>query len=346
MRVRRCFQIVTLLGSLAVCSALGEWLWRAAVHDRYRRDRELFSERLYELVDSGAIYDLRPDADVTETIADPQGGPPTVVRYRTNAERMPVHATWPPPRDANVRRVLFVGDSYTFGSAIAEGDAWPFQTQAELARQGTAIFAINGGVPGYNSQQVLVRLRELLARHEPQHVVYGFVMNDAEPPVFGVLPPADVYREAWSWLAADARHLAGWLTMALVDDRSPWAPLRQQYAGDYRASFAPGVAKARDCRRAVVAMHEACRARGVGFTVAILPDFTQPFDDTYAYRGIHEQVVAWGREAGFATVDTFTGLCGADAAAMHVPGDGHPTREGHRRLAVQIAARLAEQFRG
>lgn len=346
MSKHRLLQIALLLASAALCAALGEWLWRAAVRQRYLADR--FAALLPECaaVDGDELYDLAPNLDRTHTIPDPAGGPPTVVRYRTNEARLPLPVDWPPPPDDGRRCVLFVGDSYTFGAAVPAGGSYVLQTAAALAARGAPIRAINAGVPGYNSEQELAHLRRLLPLCAPRHVVVGFVLNDAEPPVASTPPPETTYAGVWSWLLADAGLFVNALTMSLVDDRPPCEPRRRQYCGDYRLSWGPGSAKARDCRAAVLAMHAECTARGIGFTLAILPDFTKDLDDTYPYAAIHEQVGAWGREAGFVVVDTLAGLRGADAKTLRVPGDGHPTVEGHRRMAEQIAARLAEQFRG
>jgi lysophospholipase L1-like esterase len=241
--------------------------------------------------------------------------------------------------------VLFVGDSYTFGSCVPVAGTFGEQTAAALRARGRAAFAINAGVPAYNSEQQLAWLTELLPRFRPHHVVLGFVMNDAEP-IAGLPTPLDeVYGGTWSWLAVDLRQAANALGRWCVDDRPLFASARPTYEADYRRSWGPGSPKVARCREAVLAMHRLCRDHGVGFTCAVLPDFTRAFDATYPYSGIHEQVLAWGQAAGFTAVDTLVGLRGADAAALRVPGDGHPTAEGHRRMAEQVAAVLAEQWR-
>ncbi len=352
---RRLLQVVMLAGSLGVAFLAGEQLWRAIVRARYDADRAAVAAAadagapelaLFELTAGDELYALRRGVDRTETIVDPGGGPPAVVRYRVLADGVRWQQPWPPPPGPDVHRVLFVGDSYTFGSAVAEGDAFPHVVAAELQARAVPAVAINAGVPGYNSEQTLVWLRELLPRHRPRHVVLGFVMNDAEPPIGVRTPLAAAYGHTRSWLLEDGKRVANALAAAFVDDE-PWCERREpRYEKDYRRSWGPGSAKASACLAAVAAMHDLCAAHAAGFTVAIVPDFARRLDDTYPYGAIHEQVAAFCRGRGIAVIDLLDGLRGADVVPLRVAGDNHPNADGHRRLAAPIAAWLAERLRG
>ena len=335
---------------LAVATGLGllgaEWLWRRLVQAQYERQRAAFAEPLFTLVDGPELYTLRADLDFVHTIADPAGGPPTTVHYHTQPDGLRRHDIWPPPTDPTLPRVLFLGDSYTFGTAVGDADTLPQQTQRELAAQGVRAFVINAGVPGHNSAQQLARLPELLQRFHPQHVVLGFVMNDAEPPTYAPIPPATRHAASLSWLWEDGKPLWNALGAQLVDDRPLWQPHLPEYDFDYRRSWAAGAEKGRNCLAALAAMHTTCRTAGAEFTIAVLPDFTRAFDDTYPFHAIHAQVAELGQRVSFRSIDTFAGLRGADSTALRVPGDGHPNPEGQRRLAIQIASVLAERLRG
>jgi lysophospholipase L1-like esterase len=353
---RRLLQLTMLAVSLALAFLVAEQLWRAAVRARFAADQAAIAAgmaagapalALFELTNGDELYGLRRGLDHTETIRDPAGGPSTTVRYRVLADGVRAHATWPPPSAADgAARVLFVGDSYTFGSAVAEGEAFPHGVERELRARGLAVAAIDAGVPGYNSEQTLVWLRTVLPRYAPRHVVYGFVMNDAEPPIGVRTPLAAVYGHTRSWLLEDGKRIANGIVEALVDDAVWCVRAEPVYEKDYRLSWGPGSAKARDCLAAVGAMHELCRQRGVGFTVAIVPDFARLLDDTYPYGAIHAQVAAFCKTNGIDVLDLLDGLRGADVVPLRVAGDLHPNAAGHQRLAVPIAARLQERLRG
>ena len=352
----RCLLRAALVAvSLGVAFLVGEPVWRAIVSARYAADREAFAARsaagapevaMFELTAGDELYGLRRGCERTETIADPAGGPPTTVRYRILDDGVRAHPQWPPPAGADTSRLMFVGDSYTFGSAVGEGEAFPHRVDEALRARGVPAFAIDAGVPGYNAAQTLVRLRTLLPRYEPRHVVFAFVTNDAEPPIGVRVPLDEVYGAARSWLWEDGKRIVNALVAALVDD-TPWlARAEPVYEKDYRRSWGPGSPKARACLQAIGAMAAACSAHGAGFTVAIVPDFARDLDDRYPYLDLHRQVGAFCREQGIAVLDLLDAVRGADVTALRVPGDLHPNAEGHRRLAAPLADHLAERLRG
>ena len=80
--------------------------------------------------------------------------------------------------------------------------------------------------------------------------------------------------------------------------------------------------------------------------MAVLPDFTRSFDDTYPLVVIHESVVNLGAAEGFPVLDLFPAVRGLDASKLFVPGDGHPNAQGQRLLGEGIARRVLELLRG
>ncbi len=76
-------------------------------------------------------------------------------------------------------RVLDVGDSFTFGLAIAEADSWSARLAERLraARPGTSVSVVNAGIPGYSPRQVRQRLEYLLPLVRPDVVVVGLTVE-------------------------------------------------------------------------------------------------------------------------------------------------------------------------
>lgn len=91
--------------------------------------------------------------------------------------RGPVRAI---PKPAGVRRVLFLGDSVTFGFQLEnDADTLPARAEAQLASLGaTGVEAINAGVGGYSPWQEVRWFVEEGLQYEPDVVVVGFVLND------------------------------------------------------------------------------------------------------------------------------------------------------------------------
>lgn len=343
--LHRLLQIGLLTASAAVCFVIAEWLWGAAVRASQTADDLVFEEKLYDRVPGDELYALKQNLDVVETFVAKKGAPPLTMRVRTNNERLRRHVTWPPPQRSERRRVLFVGDSYTFGLLVPDGAAYPHRIQDMLVADNQPVFAINTGVPGYNTEQELVCLRRWLTKYEPEHVVFGFVMNDAEPPIGVPAPLADVYGDTSSWLFEDGKRLLNSLAVACCDDRTLMPRRRPRYEKDYRLSWVAGSRKASRCLAAIEAMAHACEQHHATFLTVILPDFTKAFDATYPYRGIHSQVQEHCRQHGIAVVDALDDLLGLDVTKIRIPGDHHPNEEGHRLIAEALLPKLREQIR-
>jgi hypothetical protein len=79
-------------------------------------------------------------------------------------------------------------------------------------------------------------------------------------------------------------------------------------------------------------MRDICAAARIPFAVFIMPDFTQEFDDRYAWRAIHEAVVSWGRDLDIPVYDLLNTFRGEDHQLLWVPRDGHPNAEAQEDL--------------
>ena len=83
---------------------------------------------------------------------------------------------------------------------MRDEDTYPARTAALLQHEhpsGSPRFeAYNLGVCGYNTTQELALLEHLGLKLLPDCVVLGYVLNDAEPPLFEVDPSTNRFRRA------------------------------------------------------------------------------------------------------------------------------------------------------
>jgi GDSL-like lipase/acylhydrolase family protein len=118
----------------------------------------------------------RPNLDVRKTF----GGHERVVRVATNAFGLR-GAEVPTGKTPGLRRVLALGDSFTFGDAVEAEEAWPAQLE-RLLNGGASPgrwHVVNAGIPGHGTGQQLLLSRLLEERVRPDVVVLGFtVVND------------------------------------------------------------------------------------------------------------------------------------------------------------------------
>ncbi len=81
-------------------------------------------------------------------------------------------------RQPGVKRILLVGDSFTFGAANAYEDIWPVIFSDKLSEQGRPAEVINAGVPGYDTRKEVLYLERLYSKYEPDVVVLTFLPHD------------------------------------------------------------------------------------------------------------------------------------------------------------------------
>lgn len=330
---RGVLRVVALTISIAAALGGAEVLFR-------RHTRVEYAERLPQhtgdlvVVPGPQIFAFKPNAsgvftgsvDTTRTFS-----------YRTNA-----HGLRDRDRSAKApgaKRVLVLGDSYTWGYAVAEHEAYPQVAERQLAARGRAeIEVINAGVPDYNTRQERQLLAQLLPIYQPDAVFLAYVVNDAEPPTSVPMPPEETYRHAHSWFLSDfADH-----TNRHVFRRRVLPSTRETSASNYLDGFREGSRKWRDSRAAIREMRDLTAASGMPFAILILPDVTQPLDERYAWRSIHDAVARWGRELRVPTFDLLDTFRGRDHRELMVPWDGHPNAGAHEDMAAFLAARILE----
>jgi lysophospholipase L1-like esterase len=85
----------------------------------------------------------------------------------------------PLAKPAGTRRILFLGDSVTFGPGVRDDEPYARQVEALLQADGAGpVETVNAGVVGYNTTQELGRLEDAGFAYQPDAVVLTFVVND------------------------------------------------------------------------------------------------------------------------------------------------------------------------
>ncbi len=197
LRVARFFAVLAMTG-LAAAAICGAGWWRAS---RGRSDlaslspaarQALFEEALHD--NPGAFvptwyapaiaYTLRPGQRIS---AWDDTFTANVLGYRTG----------PPAKAPGTFRVVFVGDSWTFGMGIKEEESFPRQFQA-LAEQlgaspGRPVEAWTLALPGYNTLNEVAALEYFYPRLQPDAVVLAPCSNDMDTSAV-VLPNGSLAR--------------------------------------------------------------------------------------------------------------------------------------------------------
>jgi lysophospholipase L1-like esterase len=250
------------------------------------------------------------------------------------------------PKPAGVRRVVCLGDSFTWGVGVLFDDAWPQRVERLLSREGGGRWeAVNLGEPGLNTVQEASKLEAEGIAYGPDAVVLAYVLNDSED------ANAAEARRAADWLAerrAAAAAPRSWLDRtalvslvrgrirATIENRRRIDDFRSMYADDY-----PGWAAAQQALRTIAG---SCRARGVPLVVAIFPLFGNPLDGSYPFTAEHGKIAQAAAEAGARVLDLLPQYRGLDWRLLVVDGasDEHPNEIAQRIAAQAIAREVRE----
>lgn len=231
------------------------------------------------------------------------------------------------------RRILAVGDSFTFGSGVQLEGSWPQQLESLLrpAQAGGRVEVINGGFAtgshwpaGYADW-----IESDGLAFAPEAIVIGFCLNDmGDVPMLATLPPARASENGVrSELLARVRELLR------SDSPAPSAP---DMAVIVDAKPQPW----QDTQAGLLRIRDLCAAREVRLLVAVFPMLSVLGDD-YPYLRLHQMVGAFCAQNGIECVDLLERFRGRDDRSLWVhPTDQHPNDEGQRLIAEGIAAAL------
>lgn len=84
------------------------------------------------------------------------------------------------PKPEGARRIVVVGDSWTFGQGVEAGETFTSQLEKLLNRKGAKWQVYNLGMPGWNTANEIAALRTLLSRLQPDVVVFCPTSNDID----------------------------------------------------------------------------------------------------------------------------------------------------------------------
>ena len=269
---------------------------------------------------------------------DPYGTLPdgAVMEY---AEINRVGLRGPLPSKEDRPRILFMGDSFTFGEGVAFEQTFVSLASRRMAENlATPNFALNGGVPGYSTFEESLRLPQLLEWFAPEAVVVVFVPNDA-------IHVSEAFARDDDLLKGGGR--GGWtpriydvLRLALTSEartRETEAWYLAHYFGAQRKDWD-------DARAALVAMRDLCASRGTAFGVVYFPilhrDGASPLDR------IATEVGRACGEAEIAFLDLSLAFVDRPKRGLWVhPVDHHPNARAHRLAAERVAPFAAALLR-
>ena len=162
-------RLFVIFASLTVALVIVEFVLRAMHRD------EVFMMPRYVTDAKYNDFEIRcnePDAEYVHTSPDGQWS------YSINSQGLRDHRVFAYEKPPSRLRVLTVGDSYTLGFEVGQGESYSAVLERYLRNEGVDAEVINAGVSGFSTAEELIYLREEGLRFQPDVVVMGFYIND------------------------------------------------------------------------------------------------------------------------------------------------------------------------
>ncbi|MEE8581949.1 MAG: GDSL-type esterase/lipase family protein, partial [Myxococcota bacterium] len=254
----------------------------------------------------------------------------------------------PGPRPEGVRRLAFVGDSFTFGEGVRFADTYAERTAALLAAAwpGLRVEALNFGVGGYNTAQTRILTEAWVLPRRPDALVLGYTMSDVKEPIFERDPRSGKLRNRRQPPNRSAP--SGWMRSLRVG-RLLWSALARraldrEIFATYRDLYRENAPEWRGTSSELRALGARCAELPLGCFAVVFPVLAQL--DDYPLEAEHQRVVEALAASGFVVADLLTLLAGREASELWVHrADHHPNEMVHA-LAARRLAKLIDEVSG
>ena len=241
-------------------------------------------------------------------------------------------------KPADTTRLVFLGDSVTFGYYVRDEEAYPAVVAARWQASSSSsrhVEEINAGVSGLNVDQIFCHLRERALSWSPDAVIWGFYVNDLVEQEADVLFPV---RRLGGWTCLDETALGRLIERCLLASRWGFS-----LAVDGQHPVNQTVEQAwRHAERLVEESHRLLEARGATLILVAIPSAIQ-LGRPWTRCSYQERLRRLCARHDIGFVDPLPLLESASPATnLYVSGDLiHPNAQGHAVIASAIVETLA-----
>lgn len=254
----------------------------------------------------------------------------------------------PDNKGADERRIVCLGDSFTFGWGVPVEQCWVRRLEDDLRRTGDNVHTINCGMSGtLTVDEYWWGLQTRFGAFQPDIVVASIYLNDLIPSQgLCVFDPADLTAPT-GWLLLDYLRLAQARDPLDLDPAINWVQLALDIPEDVGTAMGvygadkpfSGMWSQGAPQASLVAMRDWCRQRNAILVVVLWP-FLQGFGPgrQYPFRGLHELVGEYCASQGIPTLDLQPSLAQASADQLWVtPFDKHANPRAQALVTPAIA---------
>jgi lysophospholipase L1-like esterase len=232
-----------------------------------------------------------------------------------------------PPKPAGDRRIILLGDSFTFGWGVRLEDTCSRRLERMLDEAGIPCHVINMGVGNYNSTMEVELFKWKGLDLDPDLVVLIYFINDPEPiPARKSALELAVIKRSYLFAFLFDRFIR---LRPLVADTFEWNTY-------YRSLYSSENAEALAMNKASIQeLIEICSSDEIGLLIVNIPELHRFSDYEFTYATDHIRELSRARGVPF--VDLLTALSRREPESLWVsPDDPHGNASFHRAMAAEI----------
>jgi len=245
-------------------------------------------------------------------------------------------------KSPDIFRIAAVGDSVTFGLGVSADETYPKvlenllnnnRIEDSILSRGTSTSDIvnyqvlNFGTVGYCTRDESIYLDQRVLPWNPDLVIIGFVLNDAETDP--VQPIQSYYQDPEWW-----QHLN---ILRLLAKAKLHYDVFRLGKGEYLHYLYEDKDKWNTVVKSFDKIKKISKQEGFEVILVIFPRVHGDIWEQYPYHNIHRKVSETASRNGFQVIDLFGEYAKHKAPDLRVsPTDGHPNALGHRLAAESI----------
>jgi hypothetical protein len=303
-----------------------------------------------------AIFEigLRLSEDIPwyEQLAEQQLGT-TISRFPVGNKKFKVRKPLLAPvvTKPDTYRILFLGDSFTYGSGIADEKlTFPSLVTGSLAEDEIAIGSrdfifYNGGIPGSLTRRWLGLYQESVALLDPNLVISVFFLRDGTREL-GSIAGLSAIRESMQQYRERSFLFRNSRLYRLLIEQSKQREVGKTYFESISRAYLGSPEEIREWQAAqenLLSVRDDVLKRGGKFALVIFPILFGLTDD-YPLQEVVDEIERFGISNNIPTFSLLPVFQGEDASALWVsPLDQHPNKIGHAIAAEAIATFVRQE---
>ncbi len=234
-------------------------------------------------------------------------------------------------------RIVVLGDSTTLGWGVPFNKMYPKILEQGLhanppSQRWTNYEVLNTGIGNYNTSQEVASFKERWLALEPDMVLLGWYINDAEP----------TPKPSNNWLAY---HSYGYNWVASnFDSALRNVGANKDYRGYYNGLYEANQSGWHRSQEAFAELAQLCATRNLPLHILLIPELHTLSGD-YEFKHVHDLIREVGASNRVEVLDLIEAFpVAADPKAFWVsPEDAHPNGKANELMAARIEAALRKE---